>query len=104
MIKEKYLKPLKEIAIESDYLTKRINFLESASDSELHDLGLCVKSFFSPYLERENPSFWEEYAKDYGISAQITSEDKIRMNRLYRALEKNSNLTVAEFLKTQRHV
>lgn len=40
------IKPLKEIAIESDYLTKRIKFLESASDSELHDLGLCVKSFF----------------------------------------------------------
>ncbi|MCK1191453.1 hypothetical protein MXZ21_06600 [Streptococcus uberis] len=104
MIKEKYLKPLEEIENKSIRTKSQINFLKSASDEELHDLGMCIKAFYSPYLERNHPEFWEGYAKEYNLNLQITSKDKIRTNRLFDRLDENPNLTVAEFLKTQRHV
>lgn len=104
MIKSKYLKPLEENENKTQHTISKINFLKSASDEELHELGRCVKSFYSPFLERNNPEFWEDYFKDYNITEPLTSEDKVRINRLHKQLGDNPNLTVAEFLKTQRHV
>lgn len=103
MIKEKYLKPLVDNENKTQHTISKINFLKSASDEELHRLGMCIKSFYSPFLERNNPEFWKEYAKDYDLNVKITTEDKIRTNRIFKQLDDNPNLTVREFLETQRH-
>lgn len=100
MIKKKFIEPLEERENLSATELAKIRFLKSASDEELHKLGMCVKSFYSPYLERENPSFWLEYAKEYGLSPLITTADKIRINCLHKQLENNPHLTAKEFLNS----
>ena len=107
MIKDRFLRPLLEK--ETVYYKSCVDFLKSATDDELKQLGLAIFWLFPPEIMKQvtnyrspnvDYSFIDDYVREYGILTEVTSRDKVVGGRLFNTLLDNSTLKAKEFLKT----
>lgn len=90
-------------------LEASINFLNSATDEDLREIGLPIFVLVSgPWLRMMSTwyktpidcSFVKDYMEYYGIPEEIPLDYKMKSSRLYRLLTDKPTLTAKEFLST----
>lgn len=109
MIKDRFLKPFEEF---SDSITDKdvkINFINSANDDELREIGLSILCLFPSQIRRQignrhrsdiDYSFIEDYTSTYSIDRELKTKDKACAGKLYNQLMDNHGLTAIDFLST----